>query len=182
MGTACDDGSVELWDIHKRVLQHSFIKAHTLNCTSLTFSAVNQMLLCSGGLDKKMMFYDTMDKRIVKQVICSGPLTSLSFHSDGYTIAAGTFYGTILLFDLRSSMDPVKVLEGHANNSVNDIEFARGSKTKTLKVPPKTKEIGQSLPAKNTEIENTSTVGRGKWKSIDEVREEAKRNVERRAK
>ena len=184
MGAACDDGSMELWDIQKRTLQHTFAKIHTLSCTSLAFSAVNQMLLCSGGLDKKMIFYDTMDKKVVKQVTCSAPLTSLSFHNDGYTIAAGTLYGTILLFDLRNSMDPVKILKGHANNSVNNIEFAKGNKAKITKLPPKTKDVGQSLPIKSSDVENKEreNIGRTKWKSIEEVREEAKRNVELRTK
>eukprot|EP00826_Nyctotherus_ovalis_P052639 TRINITY_DN6713_c0_g5_i4.p1 TRINITY_DN6713_c0_g5~~TRINITY_DN6713_c0_g5_i4.p1 ORF type:complete len:137 (+),score=36.02 TRINITY_DN6713_c0_g5_i4:73-483(+) len=124
------------------------------------------------------------DKRAVKQVACSAPLTSLSFHNDGYTIAAGTLYGTILIFDLRSSMDPVKILKGHANNSVNNIEFARGNKAKPFKAPPKSKDAVQNLPAatKSEEPGSSSSASRSKWKSIDEVREQAKRNVEQRTK
>lgn len=181
LASACDDGSVELWDVQRRFLQHTFSRSHSMSCTSIAFSSVNQMLSCSGGLDKKMIFYDTMDKRAVKQVICPAPLTSLSFYNDGYTIAAGTLYGTILLFDLRNSMEPVNVLKGHSNNSVNSIEFAKPKKTKVPSPSAKLRDPAQSAPIKQPEVD-TSNAPRTKWKSIEDIREEAKRNVELRKK
>ena len=37
----------------------------------------------------------------MKTLETEAPLTSLSFNKDGYTIAVGTLYGTIQVYDLR---------------------------------------------------------------------------------
>ena len=98
LGSACDDGDVEVWNIQSRSLHHTFAKAHTMSCTALTFSNVNHLLLCSAGLDQRILFYDISDKRIVKHLECSAPLTALAYHAEGYLIAAGTLYGMDVLW------------------------------------------------------------------------------------
>lgn len=177
-----------------------------MSATSLTFSPVNHLLMCSAGLDQKIMFFDSVDKKAIKEINCSAPLTSLAFHSDGYTIAAGTLYGTVLLFDLRTSMEPMQVLKGHANNPVNYIEFPKPRQTKTSAAaqrqktetkeaqPPQKalftlKEISPKQAENYSSSENIipkeqppSINANSKWKSIDDIREEARRNVELRKK
>ncbi len=204
LGAACDDGNVELWDVQRRAPYHVFPKSHTMSCTSLTFSTVNHLLLCSAGLDQRIQFYDTSDKRIVKQVDCPAPITSLAFYTDGYTIAAGTLYGssmtrltqkigTVLLFDLRVAVEPKAVLKGHVNNQINYLEFARTKKGKSqipaAAVPakdsrPSTAVIAHKKESKEPHVAMEPPTGSGKpkWKSIEDIREEAKRNVELRKK
>lgn len=186
-----------------------------MSCTSIAFSAVNQLLLCSAGLDQRILFFDTTEKKAVKQLDCSYPLTSLGFHSDGYTVAAGNLYGTILLFDLRASSTPKTILKGHGNNPVTCVEFARWKKPKDIKKPPSSASVAvtenqyssiqflnmenlqtvkkadkakDSVPGSNsraaeliTPIDSQQTT-KSKWKTIEQIREEAKRNVEQRMK
>jgi len=163
---------VELWDIQRRTLHHAFAKSHSVNCTSLAFSTVNHKLLCSAGFDQKVIFYDIPDKRIVNQFEHPAPLTSLSFHCDGHTVAAGTLYGTVIVLDLRNPSEPLMTLKGHGDNPINAIEFIRDKKTKSM-----TKDTPQ---LKSHPGETNESITKAKWKSIEDIREEAKRNIELR--
>jgi WD40 repeat protein len=55
------------------------------------------------SLDKKIVFYDISDKKVVKKLETTQPLTSISFFEDGHTIAVGTLSGSIFIYDLRES-------------------------------------------------------------------------------
>eukprot|EP00826_Nyctotherus_ovalis_P001250 TRINITY_DN10178_c0_g2_i3.p2 TRINITY_DN10178_c0_g2~~TRINITY_DN10178_c0_g2_i3.p2 ORF type:complete len:176 (+),score=55.19 TRINITY_DN10178_c0_g2_i3:777-1304(+) len=174
---------VELWDVQRRVLYHTFVRAHSMSCTSLAFSTVNHKLLCSTGHDQKMVFYDIVDKRVVNQFEHSAPLTSLSFHYDGHTVAAGTLYGGVIVLDLRNPMEPLMTLKGHGNNPINAIEFIKDKKARPAPTSASAKDAAQ---AKNHPGESSDSgygaANKTKWKSIEDIREEAKRNVEMRKK
>ena len=75
---------------------------HTGTVTGLAFSPVNELLLCSAGLDCKALFYDVQAKKLVKSVTCEAPVCSLDFMNDGFTVAVGTQNGKVLIYDLRA--------------------------------------------------------------------------------
>ncbi len=62
LASVSDDGSVALWDTNARKVLHSFKDAHKASATSLSFSPVNDMLLTSVGLDKRIVCYDVVGK------------------------------------------------------------------------------------------------------------------------
>lgn len=68
----------------------------------MAFSPVNELLLCSAGLDKLLLFYDVQANKLVKTMTCEAPLHSLDFMNDGFTVAAGTSTGKVLVYDLRT--------------------------------------------------------------------------------
>ena len=75
--------------------------------------------MCTCGLDQRIQFYDTQEKKLVKTIDVDSPLTCLSFCSDGHTLAGGTLFGTVLLYDLRVPGNTKNILKGHENNAVN---------------------------------------------------------------
>ena len=86
---------------------------------------MNKLLLASVGLDKNIVFYDINDKIIVKRIRTDLSFQSVSFCTDGHTIAVGASQmGAILVYDLRkSSKEIYKVCSGH-KHAVNSIKFA----------------------------------------------------------
>lgn len=52
-------------------------------------------------------------------------MTSISFHTDGCTIAVGSRSGKILIYDLRNCNAPKGSLIGHENKMLNSVEFSR---------------------------------------------------------
>lgn len=102
----------------------NFTIGHKSSVRGLAFSPLNKLLLCSIGLDKNVVFYDINDKVIVKRIKTETPLRSVSFCSDGHTIAIGTNdYGAILIYDLRkSSKEVAKVCVGHMA-TINSLKF-----------------------------------------------------------
>jgi len=52
-----------MWDTNGRKLITSFTNDHKAPATGLSFSPVNEMLLVSVGLDKKIVFYDAQGKK-----------------------------------------------------------------------------------------------------------------------
>lgn len=101
VGSAHEDGSVFLWDCKRQQQMYKQTQAHTQMCSGVTFSPVNHLLMCSVGLDNKIQFYDINDKKIVKNLNCDVPISSIAFNADGHTVAAGTLMGTIMIYDLR---------------------------------------------------------------------------------
>jgi protein NEDD1 len=62
-GTASDDGAVTLWDANARRVLHSFKDAHVGPATGIAFSPINEMLMVSVGLDKRLVCYDIHKKQ-----------------------------------------------------------------------------------------------------------------------
>ena len=91
----------------------------------VAFSPLNKLLLASVGLDKNIVFYDTSDKIIVKRIRSEFPFQSVSFCTDGHTIAVGASNsGAILVYDLRkSSKEVYKLCSGHTQ-TINSLNFA----------------------------------------------------------
>ena len=63
LGAVSDDGALNLWDCNTRKIIASFSSDHKAPATGLSFSPVNDMLLASVGLDKKIVFYDVQGKK-----------------------------------------------------------------------------------------------------------------------
>ena len=70
-------------------LRHRFT-SHTNICTGIAFSPVNNLLLCSAGLDQRIYFFDIVEGKQVKKIDVNISLSSISFCADGHTIAVGT--------------------------------------------------------------------------------------------
>lgn len=62
-GCTSDDGVVTLWDANARRQLHVFQEAHVGPATGLAFSPINEMLMISVGLDKRMVCYDIQKKK-----------------------------------------------------------------------------------------------------------------------
>ena len=67
LGSASDDGAINLWDTSSKRLLHSFVRAHKSPAMGLAFSPLNEMLMMSVGLDKRIVCYDVLGKWSVDQ-------------------------------------------------------------------------------------------------------------------
>ncbi len=63
-------------------------------------------------MDKRCVCYDADVGRRVSEFKADSPLTSLEALPDGRSVALGTSSGKVLLYDLRSYVRPVLVVEG----------------------------------------------------------------------
>lgn len=102
-----------LFDVLKQEIYHSFDKSkHSKPCHGIAFSPTNEYLLCSGGLDAKIMFFDVVERKTIKEIKSHEPISCLSFYTDGVTIAAGTLSGNIYIYNLKDFKVKI-VLKGH---------------------------------------------------------------------
>ena len=122
LGSCTDNGAVQIWDINTRQRVSRF-KEHSNSTKSIAFSPVNELLMCSVGIDSKLNFYDSKESKIVKVITAKSPLSSLSFHEDGYTVACGTLTGDLLVYDLRANKHGPLHLSEHPNEEVNSLQF-----------------------------------------------------------
>ncbi|OMJ91931.1 hypothetical protein SteCoe_5355 [Stentor coeruleus] len=199
LGAGSENGSVYVWDCNTKSVACGFPSFHNSPVTGLAFSAVNHMLMCTGGLDQRINFYDTQEKKIVKTIEADAPLTCISFCTDGYTFAGGTLYGTILIYDLRNPTNPKNVLRGHEGNAVNWVEFAKAKDLRTRPAREQSREgrdIGGNIGRdpgvniiKDTKepavvptgaVENSANYNR--FRTIEEIKLEAKLRVEQKRK
>jgi protein NEDD1 len=99
----------------------------------LSFSPVNQLLLCTSGLNNRIHFFDIQEGREVKKIDTGTPLSSLAFCGDGHTVAVGTISGRVLLYDLKDAKKIKLELKGHENKKIKCLQFS-----KTIKSNPST--------------------------------------------
>ncbi|OWF54240.1 protein NEDD1-like isoform X2 [Mizuhopecten yessoensis] len=131
LGSASDDGAVNLWDTNTRRLIHSFSDAHRAPATGINFSPINAIFLMSVGLDKRIICYDLEGKKYPKVIVAESPLTSIDVMPDGATVAVGSTRGKIYIYDLRQGDTPVKVLNAH-KSSVQCLRFTNSLQTEAL--------------------------------------------------
>ncbi|PIK33196.1 hypothetical protein BSL78_29991 [Apostichopus japonicus] len=152
LAAVSDDGGLYLWDTNSTKLLASFSGAHKAPATALAFSPLNNLLLASCGLDKKIICYDVMGHTVIKTMVVDSPLTSLTFMHDGATLAAGSSRGKIFIFDLRKGAAPIKTLVGHKssiqclrfqhNASAAKVNGTMGSASKTKSTPSQNHHSG----------------------------------------
>lgn len=70
----------------------------------------------------------------MKSLTTDAPLTALGFYNDGHTIVAGTLYGGLYVYDLRSSANVKLSLKGHDNSQINYLDFIRPDEQKVLRL------------------------------------------------
>lgn len=169
LASCTENGSVYVWDCNTRNVCTSFQYCHHSPVTGLAFGPGNPALMCTTGLDQRVQFYDINEKRVIKTLETEAPLTCLDFASDGYTIAAGTLYGTVLVYDLRNSKTVLATLRGHEGTSVNWVDFAK-KYSRTPTVPSTEKEPPVVRTDESCEIP--------RLRSLAEIQQEAKLRAE----
>jgi len=130
------DGSVFVWDINTRQPSATFLNNHSSRVNAVSFSSHNPVLMCSAGLDQTVNFYDIRDRKVVKTLTTDAPLTALAFNNDGHTIAVGTLYGGLYIYDLKASGSPKLQLSGH-DSQINFVDFIRSESKETAVAAPK---------------------------------------------
>ncbi|KAM9313210.1 protein NEDD1 [Gastrophryne carolinensis] len=122
LGAVSDSGSVTLWDAHSQNPVHMFESAHKAPASGICFSPVNDLLLVTVGLDKRIIFYDVSRKSVLQTVVAESPLTAVDLMPDKTTLAVGSSRGKIYLYDLRVLGPPMKAVSAH-KTSVQCIQF-----------------------------------------------------------
>ncbi|NXB02338.1 NEDD1 protein, partial [Cnemophilus loriae] len=113
LGTVSDSGNVTLWDVNSQNPYHNFENTHKAPASEICFSPVNKLLLVTVGLDKRIILYDTLSKKLVTTIVADFPLTTVDFMPDGTTLAIGCSRGKICQYDLRQLTSPVKAVIAH---------------------------------------------------------------------
>ncbi|KAF0308611.1 Protein NEDD1 [Amphibalanus amphitrite] len=122
VGAAFDTGHVSLWDVNQRRLLRTFTGGHVAPASGLAFSPVNDILVASVGLDKRLVCYDPKSKSIIQTLTGDAPLTAVDFHGDGMQLAVGTSQGRACVYDLRAPRRPSRSFTAH-RSSVQRVQF-----------------------------------------------------------
>ena len=129
LAAASSRGDLDLWNTETRELEHSFSQAHSRAITGVCFSPVNNMLLCSVGLDGCIVFHDVIEHKTVKQSESDDELTCLTFSSDGFTAVAGTQRGAVNIYDLRREQMLKATFDAMPGDSIRAVHFALSKST-----------------------------------------------------
>lgn len=104
--------------------------SHSNICSGIAFSPVNNLLLCSAGLDSRIYFYDIVEGKQVKKIEVGAALSAISFCADGHTIGVGTEQtGQVIIYDLKDSKRVKIELKGHDRSTrIKALAFSRNQK------------------------------------------------------
>ncbi|XP_033120347.1 protein NEDD1-like [Anneissia japonica] len=168
LAAVSDDGALNLWDSNASKSVASFTDSHRAPATALSFSPVNDMLLASAGLDKRIVCYSVQAKSTIKTITAEAPLTSMAFATDGATLAAGTTRGKVLVYDLRMGALPIRTLNAH-KTSVQAVAFSKAMNNKSETISADSKASRSKLIAGEPQI--TSAVKNGLKPGKQETKE-----------
>jgi WD40 repeat protein len=150
LATADSAGAVRLWDVGAAreggaaAAVHMFGE-HSHACAGLAWSAVNHLLLASAGRDGKLAFYDTATHVAVKRVSLPEALSCVAFLADGVTIAVGTEEGSLHVFDLRMSLQPMRsALASERGCAISAIAFQHPHAARPTPAPPAAREAAEA--------------------------------------
>ncbi|MEE6480193.1 hypothetical protein FKM82_012485 [Ascaphus truei] len=132
LGAVSDSGRVTLWDANSQNPYHVIDSAHKAPASGICFSPVNDLLLVTVGLDKRIICYDVSNKIVLRSLVTESPLTSVDFMPGGTTLAVGSSRGKIYLYDLRMLSSPIKTVGAH-KTSVQCIQFEHSGIYKSSK-------------------------------------------------
>ena len=140
LAAAATDGTVGVWAVRPAASPpppHAIFEEHTLACTGLAWSPVNQHLLATCSSDASLLFYDVTKCTLVRTIQLEVPLTSLAFASNGVHCAVGSGGGELLVFDLRVDGD-VPWWSVHAHHgAIRALSFQRSvTSATTVATPP----------------------------------------------
>eukprot|EP01117_Protostelium_nocturnum_P014993 TRINITY_DN5769_c0_g1_i1.p1 TRINITY_DN5769_c0_g1~~TRINITY_DN5769_c0_g1_i1.p1 ORF type:complete len:674 (-),score=257.52 TRINITY_DN5769_c0_g1_i1:830-2851(-) len=149
-----DDGSVYLWDFTSKSnsgLIHKFDKIHRAPANAVAFSPIHQYFLASVGLDKRIIFFDLEEKKVVRTIVTDSPLTTVSFMDDGARIAVGTTSGKIMIYDLRNNTNsPSQIIKAHSPSPVYCLAFSSDRSSKANSKSQTNNTIIPSTPSYST--------------------------------
>ncbi|CDW91863.1 UNKNOWN [Stylonychia lemnae] len=199
--TAQEDGIISLYDINNGNNPTTQFTTHKTGVRGIAFSPLNKLLLSSVSLDKQIIFYDITKNKKVSAIVTPEPLQCISFNSDGHTVAVGAINsGNIHVYDLRNQSQVLVTLQGHSS-TVNSVSFRWAENQKPVVASQKGEVIvnistGQgSTTSSNHPKSNIVSPKQGnnnmidkpimnssstttQFKTMDQIREEAKKNVE----
>lgn len=69
LGSTYGDGSVRVWDLTTGQLTSEFVRHHDAAATALAISPVSKVLLATGGLDGRVIFFDTVQGKYVGHTV-----------------------------------------------------------------------------------------------------------------
>ncbi|KAM7397335.1 hypothetical protein PAMP_020317 [Pampus punctatissimus] len=156
LGSVSDSGTVVLWDSNTQKELQVFDSAHKAPGSGLAFSPISELLVVSVGLDKKIVFYDTASKIVVRSIRVDNPLTSVDFTPDGTGLVVGSTRGKIYQYDLRNCNASTRITVAH-KTSVTCLRFQStagrhksSTRTSSTKRPSAKLSSGQQGPAPST--------------------------------
>lgn len=89
LACSSDDGNITIFDTAKEEIHTKFLSTSTSTTTTnslhdgkscnIAFSPYNHLFMCSAGMDKKIIFYDVVAKKIIRSLTTDYELTSVSF-------------------------------------------------------------------------------------------------------
>ena len=160
LGAANEDGAVYLWNLNASGLHAAFEGAHESEATGFAFSPVNHLLATSVGLDKRIVFYDVFEKKIVKVITAPDPLTCIAFLRDGVTLLVGTSTGRVLVYNLKTrTSSPQLTIDAHPGSPVASlhIENTLASTTSTGPGPAAASSALRHKPSSASSVPSVSS-------------------------
>ncbi|CAM9573155.1 unnamed protein product [Ectocarpus fasciculatus] len=114
LGVSYADGAVRLWDTGSRACVREMQTQHRGAAAGIVFHPQNPSLVATAGHDGVVRCTDVrVGERkdggggdgVLKSIQTDAPLTCVSFHHEGLTLAAGASDGTVRLVDLRTARE-----------------------------------------------------------------------------
>lgn len=98
-------------------------QVHENKITSMVSSLLNENLLCTVGLDRKLKLFDLKIGKVVQETNLGFGGLCCALNEADYTMVVGGHSGMMMKYDLRNLGTELIKFEGHSNQPIVALDF-----------------------------------------------------------
>ncbi|XP_017774546.1 PREDICTED: uncharacterized protein LOC108561212 [Nicrophorus vespilloides] len=151
IGGCSEEGIVAVWDINTSKSLASY-ECHNAAITDITFSTLRSDYLVSAGMDRKLCFYDFMNKKPWSNIKLPKIPTAIDFCPDGIGLLVGFTDGKLIAYDTRKMSESLAAFDGH-DSKIHQIIFEKhmDEKISEISLPEESNESIEPVREKSTQ-------------------------------
>ena len=108
------NGDARIWDAAAGACIGSFKGQHQAAVTAVVGSPVNNKLLATAGLDRRVLLFDANSRKLLRECRAPAPVHAMAFVPEGDALVVGCGNGELMVYDLRKPNIPCVSIEAHS--------------------------------------------------------------------
>ncbi len=153
------NGDARVWDTTAGTCVTSFKGQHQAAITAVVGSTVNNKLLATAGLDRRVILVDVNSRKLLRECKAVAPINDMTFNAEGDMILVACTNGSVSSYDLRKPTIPCYTVQAHPGVPVRSLAVQNHASRAAAVVTPATKTVGTASAQSTAAAASTTRRG-----------------------